>query len=367
MSRSIPLSFDIKSYHYDLPETMIAQIPAEERDSSRLLALDCASGRISDHAFPDLLDYLKPGDLLVANNTKVFPARLLGKKATGGKVELLILEYPDQKNQNLKKDKNGRREIIITGLLKCSKRPKINSILFFSPDLQGVVLKITGGKARVMLRYCGNLADILEQNGRTPLPPYIHRYKGEQPGDRSRYQTVYAENTGAIAAPTAGLHFTPELLEKISGKGVNFTAITLHVGYGTFAPVRVKDIREHKIHSEFLTVSPETARLINETKASGGRLFAVGTTTVRCLEFAARDNGRVDPVQGWCNLYIYPGYKFKLINNLITNFHLPGSSLLFMVSALAGRDMILESYRHAVTSAYRFFSYGDAMLIMNCR
>jgi S-adenosylmethionine:tRNA ribosyltransferase-isomerase len=364
MNHSIPVPYDIKSYHYDLPETMIAQVPAEQRDSSRLLALDCATGRISEHAFSDLLDYLKPGDLLVANNTKVFPARLLGKKATGGKVELLILEYPDLEQVENQEDKTGWREVIVTGLLKSSKRPKNGSTLFFCPDLQGIVLESAAAKVRICLRYRGSLADLLEKNGKTPLPPYIRRHEGEQPGDRRRYQTVYAENTGAIAAPTAGLHFTPELLQRIKKRGVDFTAITLHVGYGTFAPVRVKDIREHLIHSEFVTVSAETARLINKTIADGGRLFAVGTTTVRCLEFATTDNGQVMPTQGWCDLYIYPGYKFKLVKNLITNFHLPGSSLLFMVSALAGRKLILECYRHAVNSGYRFFSYGDAMLIM---
>ncbi len=364
MTHSIPGPYDISAYHYDLPEEMIAQVPTEQRDASRLLALDRSTGKFHDHAFGDLPDFLRPGDLLVANNTKVFPARLLGRKDTGGKVELLILEYPDLGREAADEGKKGWRRIPVTGLLKSSKQPKSGSALFFNNDLRGAVLEAVDGKARVNLTYRGSLALLLEENGLTPLPPYIRRREGEQPGDRRRYQTIYAENTGAIAAPTAGLHFTPELLERLGKKGVGFTAITLHVGYGTFAPVRVQDIREHRIHAEFLTVSPETARQINETVAAGGRLFAVGTTTVRCLEFAATENGQVMPTQGWCDLYIYPGYKFKLVKNLITNFHLPGSSLLFMVSALAGRDLVLDCYRHAVNSGYRFFSYGDAMLIM---
>ena len=363
MSSLIPPTYDIGSYQYELPEEKIAQFPADQRDASRLLILDCASGKARNGFFPDLLDYLRPGDLLVANNTRVFPARLLGRKETGGRVELLILEFPDMARAS-GPDDDGRQEVMVTGLLKSSKRPKIGAVLFFSPDLEGIVAELTPGQVRVKLRFRGCLEDILEKNGQTPLPPYIRRHKGEVPGDRQRYQTVYAENTGAIAAPTAGLHFTPEMLERISRKGVGFTAITLHVGYGTFAPVRVQDIRDHRIHSEFVTVSPETARLINETTAAGGRLFVVGTTTVRCLEFAADAGGRVSPIQDWCDLYIYPGYKFKLVSNLITNFHLPGSSLLFMVSALAGRELILQTYRQAVRSGYRFFSYGDAMLIM---
>ncbi len=364
MNSTIPEPYDISSYNYDLPEEMIAQTPAEQRDSSRLLAVNCSTGETREHAFADLLDYLQPGDLLVANNTKVFPARLLGEKKTGGKVELLILEYPDLQQAVCLDKQTGWQEVAVSGLLKSSKRPKVGSTLFFNADLRGIVLELTPEKARISLRYRGNLADLIEKNGHTPLPPYIRRHKGEQPADRRRYQTVYAKNTGAIAAPTAGLHFTPDLLQRLKKRGVGFAAITLHVGYGTFAPVRVSDIRDHKIHSEFLTVTPETAQQINQTTASGGRLFAVGTTTVRCLESAAADNGRIMPTQGWCDLYIYPGYKFKLVRNLITNFHLPGSSLLFMVSALAGRELILDCYRYAVSSGYRFFSYGDAMLIM---
>ena len=366
MNSHIPPPYDIDSYDYDLPEEMIAQSPVDKRDRSRLLVMDCHAKQMSDHRFCDLVDFLRPGDLLVANNTKVFPARLLGKKETGGKMELLILEYPETIIETgIQSGNHLCREALVIGLVKSSKRPGLKSRLIFSPELEGIVEKIfPDGKVSVRLLFQGNLEDVLEKFGQTPLPPYIRRKSGDQPADRSRYQTVFAKETGAVAAPTAGLHLTEELLDTLREKQVGFCTVTLHVGYGTFAPVRVQDIREHRIHSEFLSVTEDTARLINETRKAGHRVFAVGTTTVRALEFAADDSGRVNQRQGWCDLYIYPGYRFKVVRNLITNFHLPRSSLLFMVSGLAGREWILDGYRHAVESGYRFFSYGDAMLIM---
>lgn len=365
MTDRIPVQFDISSYDYDLPEERIAQAPAARRDQSRLLVLDCRSKQTGDLRFNDLFDYLEPGDLLVVNNTKVFPARLLGRKETGGKVELLILEFP-QTSSNLHNQAGGGSwcEAKVTGLVKSSKRPKPGSRLIFGPDLEGIIEEVLEGRMRVLLRFRGSLEDVLDKNGQTPLPPYIRRESGDESTDRSRYQTVYAQETGAVAAPTAGLHFSSDLLDRLEKKQVGFCSVTLHVGYGTFAPVRVEDIREHQIHSEYLSVSKETASLINETRKQGHRIFAVGTTTVRALEFAADDKGQVCQRRGFCDLYIYPGYEFKVVENLITNFHLPRSSLLFMVSALTGRECLLAAYGHAVRSGYRFFSYGDAMLIL---
>jgi len=352
--------YNLDSYQYDLPPDRIAQQPAASRELSRLLALDSATGAIRDLCFPAIVDFFSPGDLLVVNNTRVFPARLLGRKETGGRVELLILHYP----QEIFPAAGSRSQVEVTGLLKSSKGFRPGQKIIFAEDFSAEVVELFGaGKARLNLHFQGELALLLDKYGQLPLPPYIKREQGEEPGDRERYQTVFAAETGAIAAPTAGLHFTDELLAAIGEKGVERESVTLHVGYGTFAPVRVQDIRQHQIHSEFLTVSAGTAAKINEVRNRGGRIWAVGTTTVRALEFAADASGQVQAKEGWCDLYIYPGYRFKMVGNLITNFHLPGSSLLFMVSALVGRERILTAYAHAVDSGYRFFSYGDAMII----
>lgn len=363
MTEDIPALYNIDSYQFDLPPERIAQQPAESRDQSRLLALDQATGAIRDLNFTDILDFLAPGDLLVVNNTRVFPARLLGRKESGGRVELLILHYP----QEIAPGPAGPdhfRQVEVTGLLKSSKGCRPGRKIIFAEDFYAEVIELLpAGKARLRLFCRGELAPLLDRYGRLPLPPYIKREQGEEPQDRQRYQTVFAAETGAIAAPTAGLHFTGELLAAIDRKGVGRESVTLHVGYGTFAPVRVRDIRHHQIHSEFLTVSAQTADRINEVTARGGRIWAVGTTTVRALEFAADGAGRLHPAQGWCELYIYPGYRFKVVKNLITNFHLPGSSLLFLVSALAGRERIMAAYAHALANGYRFFSYGDAMVL----
>ncbi|PLX50020.1 MAG: tRNA preQ1(34) S-adenosylmethionine ribosyltransferase-isomerase QueA [Desulfobulbaceae bacterium] len=357
-------AYDIGAYDFELPPELIAQHPAARRDASRLLVYDSTRQTIVDRSFPAMLDYLGAGDVLVVNNTKVFPARLLGVKETGGKVELLLLSFPAMTPRPVAAAP-GWHEVEGVGLLKSSKRARPGMRLLFGDGLQAeVVERQADGKVLVLLRFLGRLPDRLDQQGQLPLPPYINRDQGQTATDKKRYQTVYADQHGAVAAPTAGLHFTEELLARIKEKGVTMAPVTLHVGYGTFAPVRVADIRDHQIHSEYLEVSAGTAALVNEAKARGGRVWAVGTTSIRALEFAADDRGELQARAGACDLYIYPGYTFKIVDNVITNFHLPRSSLLFLVSALIGRHELLACYRHAVQERYRFFSYGDAMLIL---
>lgn len=356
--------FDIGAYDFQLPPELIAQHPAADRDASRLLAYHAQDRTITDLPFGAVVDFFAPGDVLVVNNTKVFPARLLGTKETGGKVELLLLAFPAMTPVAVP-DRPQWRQVEAMGLVKSSKRPRPGTVFLFGAGLEAVVQELlAGGKVRVLLRFTGDLAQRLETLGQLPLPPYITRQHGQSAEDRQRYQTVYAAHTGAVAAPTAGLHFTPALLDRIRAKGVTVVAVTLHVGYGTFAPVRVTDIRDHQIHGEYLVVSAATAAAVNQAKAGGGRVWAVGTTTIRALEFAADGQGRLQAREGECRLYIYPGYRFKIVDNVITNFHLPQSSLLFLVSALMGRDELLRCYRHAVAEGYRFFSYGDAMVIV---
>ena len=367
--------FNFESYKYDLPAEQIAQFPAEVRDKSRLFVIDRRDGSMQHMNFTDILNFFQDGDLLVVNDTKVFPARLQGKKDTGGKVELFLLEYPDFSNiSKIKKntDQTVTQNVYcltVKGLLKSSKRPQVGSQFFFSPAVEGKLLQfLADGKALVKL--CFNIAndkspeEVLGECGRVPLPPYIRRDEEDHPNDRERYQTLFADKPGAIAAPTAGLHFSEELLNELKERNIQIAPITLHVGYGTFAPVRVKDIRQHKIHQEYVEVSTKTAELINQTQKAGKKIWVVGTTTARTLEYAATMEGLIEAKQGWCGLYIYPGYKFKAVNALITNFHLPGSSLLFLVSALAGRSNILRAYKKAIQLGYRFYSYGDAMLII---
>ena len=354
--------YDIEAYHFDLPAENIAQMPATRRDESRLLVLDCKADRISHKPFRGVLELFNPGDLLVVNDTRVFPARLLGKKETGGDIELMILEYPQNVGSS---GDSAVQHVQVTGLVRSSKRPRPGARLIFGERLEGEVLEILpDGKVRVDLICLGEFDALLEKYGIMPLPPYVRRDSSGLRMDRERYQTVFARRRGAVAAPTAGLHFTEELLGSIRGKGVAVTSITLHVGYGTFSPVRVKDIREHQIHSEYYSVSKESAQLINGTMNSGGSVWTVGTTAARVLEFASDENGVVREQDGWCDLYIYPGYRFKVVKKMITNFHLPESSLIFLVSALAGRERILKSYNEAIERNYRFFSYGDAMAII---
>jgi S-adenosylmethionine:tRNA ribosyltransferase-isomerase len=357
----------LEAYDYDLPPERIAQFPEPQRDQSRLLVLDTAAPDLSHQRFADLIDHLRPSDLLVINSTRVFPARLLGTKETGGKVELFLLNFPSPLPPA--DPSSPWREATATALLKSSKRPKAGSRLFFGDHLNARVDTLReDGKAEVTLRYHSDgergLEALLERYGQMPLPPYISRPSGSLDEDLHRYQTRYARQTGSVAAPTAGLHFSDELLTRIRAMGVEIAEIVLHVGYGTFAPVRSDDIREHRIHREWVEVPSATAQQINQTKAAGGRIWAVGTTTVRTLEFAADPQGQVRSGCGECDLFIYPGFQFRVIDNLITNFHLPKSSLLFLVAALAGRERILAAYREAVAASYRFFSYGDAMAII---
>jgi S-adenosylmethionine:tRNA ribosyltransferase-isomerase len=354
--------FDINDYNFDLPSEQIAQNPVVERDESRLLILDSRNGRLTDGKFGDVVGLLQPGDLLIVNDTKVFPARLVGKKESGGRVELFILDYP--RTFGADAAGAGRRKAEVLGLLKSSKGGRVGGRLIFPESLLGEILEVfSDGKVRVALTFAGDFAAVLERCGRVPLPPYIRR-TDETTADRERYQTVYARENGAVAAPTAGLHFTERLLATLNDRGVQLGRVTLHVGYGTFAPVREDDIRQHRIHREYYRLPEETAEMVNQTKAAGGRVWAVGTSTARVLETSAGPAGLLAAQEGWTELYIYPGYRFKVINNLITNFHLPKSSLLFLVSALAGREVLLAAYAHAVQKGYRFYSYGDAMAIM---
>lgn len=355
--------FDINNYDFHLPPEKIAQYPVAERDESRLLILDNRNRTLTDGRFGDVVGLLKPGDLLVVNDTRVFPARLVGRKESGGRVELFVLDYP--RTFTDEGGGAGRKKTEVLGLLKSSKGGRVGGRLIFPEGLVGEVLEVCGdGKVRVSLAFTGDFAEVLEKCGRVPLPPYIRRTEGEAAADRERYQTVYARENGAVAAPTAGLHFTEQLLAALAGCGVQLGRVTLHVGYGTFAPVRDDDIRQHRIHREYFRLSATTAEMVNRTKAAGGRIWAVGTSTARVLETAAGPDGRLEAEEGWSELYIYPGYRFRVVNNLITNFHLPKSSLLFLVCALAGREELLAAYAHAVQDGYRFYSYGDAMAIV---
>jgi S-adenosylmethionine:tRNA ribosyltransferase-isomerase len=351
--------FTLQAYDYLLPPENIAQHPADRREDSRLFVLHRKTDERENKHFSDIVDLLHSGDLLVVNDTKVFPARLLGQKETGGKAEVFLLSYPQLTD--------GTGEMVATALVKSSKRPRTGSVITMGHDLSCTILEqLSEGRLKIALHYDRQkgLARILEENGQIPLPPYIARDKGSTAEDSTRYQTVYASQPGAVAAPTAGLHFSEDLLERIRNKGVSIARITLHVGFGTFAPVRTEAIRDHSIHKEYIHISKENAEAINASRQGGGKIWAVGTTTVRALEFAGDEAGRVEPTEGWCDLYIMPGYRFKVVDNLITNFHLPRSSLLFLVSALCGRERLLDCYRQAIAQGYRFYSYGDAMAIL---
>ncbi len=348
--------YDLKDYDYDLPEDLIAHNPKDKRDSSSLLCLNRETGEKNHKVFTDIIDFFKPGDTLVLNNTRVVPARLYGKKETGGKIEILILDYI----KGIEKlNKNGFFECDC--LVKASKRPAIDSTLYFD-GFTAVVTDFQNGVST--LRFdSSEIEEILEKKGELPLPHYIK--KDEDRDDRTKYQTVYAKEKGAVAAPTAGLHFTDGLLGKLKNKGVDIAYVTLHVGYGTFVPVRVSDIRDHKMHSEFFTVSNETADIVNSAKREGRRVIAVGTTSVRTLEYTSKEAGVVQAGTGSCDLFIYPGFKFNIVDAVITNFHLPESTLMMLISAFAGRENVMKAYKEAIKKKYRFFSYGDSMLISN--
>ncbi len=410
--------YSLSDYAYHLPEERIAQAPAADRAASRLLRLDRAGGGVSRHRFADLPGLLRDGDVLVINDTAVVPARLIGRKETGGRVEALIIDYaPAPAFVSASASGNGAvgdasgavagtdtgtgagedkgtvdgRGPVYQCLLRASKRPRLGSRIIFDDQFSGVVMDVTDDICALRFECEGDFADHLERVGQVPLPPYIKRNGSPPPcDDPSRYQTVYARRKGAVAAPTAGLHFTPALMDRLRGAGIQIAAITLHVGHGTFAPVRATDIRTHRMHAERYAIPPETANLLNAARADGRRIVAVGTTCVRSLEFAAAAGaghaaagggpirsgaGHVaagggaaggSPIRagaGQCDLFIYPGYEFKAVDAMITNFHLPESTLLMLVAAFAGRERILSAYETAIAEGYRFYSYGDAMLI----
>ncbi len=343
---------DVKDFDYYLPEELIAQDPLEKRDESRLMVLDKFTGEVTHKHFYDIKEYLRPGDCLVINNTKVIPARLYGaKEDTGAKIEVLLLI-----NQG-----NNIWECLVKPGRKCRTGARI---IFGEGLLVGEVVEVKeDGNRLIRFEYDGIWEEVLDQLGQMPLPPYIHH----QLKDKNRYQTVYAKYDGSAAAPTAGLHFTKELLQEIREMGVNIAEVTLHVGLGTFRPVKVDKIEDHNMHSEYYMVTQEAADLINHTKKNGGRVISVGTTSTRTLESAAKEDGTLEATSGWTQIFIYPGYKFKVIDGLITNFHLPQSTLVMLVSALAGRDHVLAAYEEAVKERYRFFSFGDAMFIADTK
>lgn len=339
---------DVKDFYYELPEELIAQDPLEDRSSSRLMLLDKKTGEIEHKVFRDIVDYLNPGDCLVINNTKVIPARLYGvKEGTEAKIEILLL----------KRKENDVWETLV----KPGKKCKVGTWISFGDGiLRGEVIDIVEeGNRLIQFHYEGIFEEILDRLGQMPLPPYITH----QLQDKNRYQTVYAKYDGSAAAPTAGLHFTPELLQQVRDKGVQIAEVTLHVGLGTFRPVKETDVLKHHMHSEFYRIEQEEADKINAAKESGHRVIAVGTTSTRTMEAAADESGRLSACSGWTEIFIYPGYQFKVIDALITNFHLPESTLVMLVSALAGREHVLSAYETAVQEKYRFFSFGDAMFI----
>ena len=335
-------------FYYDLPEELIAQTPIEKRDTSRLMTLNKTSGAVEHHHFYELVDALNPGDCLILNNSRVLPARLLGQRLPGGGAcEVLLLIDRGEKTWEC--------------LVRPGRKMRTGAKLSFgNGELTAeVVGELEGGNRLVRFDYEGIFLEVLERLGKMPLPPYIK----EELQDRERYQTVYSKVVGSAAAPTAGLHFTPELLEKIKVKGVEIGYVTLHVGLGTFRPVKEDTIEGHEMHSEFCTIPQETADLINRTKANGGRCICVGTTSCRTIESWAAEDGHMEAKAGWTNIFIYPGYRFKVLDALVTNFHLPESTLIMLVSALAGREATLAAYEEAVREKYRFFSFGDAMFI----
>ena len=333
-------------FDYYLPENLIAQKPVEPRNSSRLMALFPKEGKIEDSYFYDLKKYLNPGDSLIFNDTRVIPARLMGNRKTGGRVEVFLLRRIDKNSWET--------------LVKPGKKARIGEEVFFSDKLSCVVRENTDFGGRIVeFKFDGIFEEILDELGETPLPPYIH----EKLEDSERYQTVYAKEKGSAAAPTAGLHFTEDEMEELKAAGINLGFLTLHVGLGTFRPVKVQNIEDHKMHREYYILPEVTAKLIEQTKAEGKRVIAVGTTAMRTLEAAATGINKIEGKSGATDIFIYPGYEFKIVDALITNFHLPKSTLLMLVSAFAGREFVLKAYEHAVNNGYRFFSFGDATFI----
>jgi len=338
----------VKDFDFELPEELIAQEPMEPRDESRLMVINRAKEQIEGKIFKEIIDYFEPGDTLVRNNTKVIPARLFGHKETGARVEVLLLTQVEL----------GEWE----ALVRPGRKLKLGTrVIFGNGELVGEIKDRTDFGGRVIkFEYEGTFEAVLDKLGEMPLPPYITKELDKS----DKYQTVYAKKQGAAAAPTAGLHFTDELLAKIEDKGVNIVDITLHVGLGTFRPVSVDTIEEHDMHSEYYEVSEETAKIINDTKERGNRVFSVGTTSTRTLESVATENGKIRAAKGWTDIFIYPGYEFKAVDALITNFHLPQSTLVMLVSAFAGQELTMKAYQQAVEQKYRFYSFGDGMLIL---
>lgn len=350
--------YDLEDYTYDLPEELIAQEPAKERTESRLFLLDRKEGAFSHHLFSDLTSLLEPGALLVVNDTRVLPARVFGRKESGGRVELLVLDHPENETTG---------PMIRRCLVKASKRTKVGSRIIFGVDLSGTVKDIHADGI-VSIAFSGETDpdSFMAEKGIMPLPPYIKRSLTDPRSsmDRERYQTVYSKKRGAVAAPTAGLHFSNELIARLEQCGIRLVPLTLHVGHGTFRPVRSQDIRGHSVGRESYSIGRETAAAVNEARSQGRKIVAVGTTVVRTLESASDEKGRVEACQGHTDLMILPGHRFRAVDGMITNFHLPASSLLFLVSAFAGLDRIKQAYEEAVRNKYRFYSYGDAMLIL---
>jgi S-adenosylmethionine:tRNA ribosyltransferase-isomerase len=340
----------IEEFDYELPASLIAQYPSPKRGGTSLMILHRETGRIEHRVFEDITESINSDDLLVMNNTRVLPARLIGKKESGGKVAMLLIPPSN--------GTNGEWRALIKGSAKLKRKARIQ----FEQGLEGEVDEVKDGKGKVSFSDRGEVADVLRKIGHIPLPPYIKR--GDEPLDRERYQTVFAEQDGSIAAPTAGLHFTHETLRLLAERGVRTAMITLHVGIGTFAPIKSSDVENHTMEAEWVEISEETARKIRDTKARAGRVIAVGTTTTRALESFADGQGGVMPGKGLTSLFIYPPYRFRVIDALITNFHLPRSTLIMLVSALAGKDLLIKAYQEAIRKKYQFYSYGDAMLIL---
>ncbi len=340
----------IEEFNYHLPSSLIAQYPSPSRGDTSLMILHRQTEEIEHRAFRDISEYLNSGDLLIMNNTRVLPARLIGKKESGGRVEMLLI--PPWNGTN------GEWKALIKGAAKLKRKTRIQ----FEQGLEGEVDEVKNGKGKVRFSCPGEVADVLQKFGHIPLPPYIKR--SDEPLDRERYQTVFAKRDGSIAAPTAGLHFTHETLRLLAEKGVQTATITLHVGIGTFAPVKACDVQDHTMEAEWVEISENTARRIDDTKARGARVIAVGTTTTRALESFADEKGGVKPGVGMTSLFIYPPYRFRVIDALITNFHLPKSTLIMLVSAFAGKDFLIKAYQEAIQRKYQFYSYGDAMLIL---
>jgi S-adenosylmethionine:tRNA ribosyltransferase-isomerase len=345
--------YKLSDYDYDLPKELIAQRPVSNREKSRLLVFNRKTGAMVHTEFAEIVNFLDQNDVLVINDTKVIPARLFGKKETGGKVEILLLHFDPAL---------ASREVFETeALVRASRAPKPGQFIYFADNLKAEVLGYNEGKIQLRFYSKGHFRDRLLELGHVPLPPYIKRT--DTPEDKETYQTVYAQKEGAVAAPTAGLHFTKELLETLQAKGVEIVRLTLHVGYGTFIPVKVEDIRQHKMHGEYYEVSEEAAAKLNKAHKEGKRIVAVGTTSTRLLEDLMTRYGEIQPGRGICEIFIYPGYQFKIVQGLITNFHLPKSTLIMLVSAFASRELILKAYQEAIKRRYRFYSYGDAMFI----